>query len=156
MPTPATRANGAPEVAPMPKQVRIAVVTMGVLAALLLLNAALTWYGRASLAAALLTARTDMFRADAERLVLLWMLPYLVVGLILALAAWYLPRGQAWARWFGLAASTLLALLTLFSVVSSGGVTAASLLLLLLSVATVTCLLSKKTAAWVPSLRSGN
>jgi hypothetical protein len=140
----------------MPTQVRVAVVAMGVLAALLLLNAVLTWYGRAQLAAALLDARTDMSRADAERLVVLWMLPYLVVGLILALAAWYLPRGQAWARWFGVAAATLLALLTLFSAVSSGGATVASLLLVLLSLTTITCLLSKKTAAWVPSLRPRN
>ena len=140
----------------MPRQVRIAVVAMGVLAALLLLNAGLTWYTRGRLAAALVTARPDMSRADAERLVLLWMLPYLVVGLILALAAWYLPRKQAWARWFGLAASTLLALLTLFSVVSSGGATVASLLLLLLSVASVSSLLSKRTAAWVPPLRSSS
>ena len=156
MPTPAKRADGAPDTAPMPRQVRVAVVTMGVLAALLLLNAGVIWYGRAQLAAALLDARTHVSRADAERLVLLQVLIYLVVGLILALAAWFLPRGQAWARWFGLAASTLVALLTLFSVVSASGVTAAALVLLLLSLTTVTCLLSKKTATWVPSLRSSS
>jgi hypothetical protein len=138
----------------MPRQVRIAVVAMGVLAALLLLNAAVTWYGRAGLAAEVLKGRADMSRAAAERLVLVWMLPYLIVGLVLALAAWFLPRGQAWARWFGLAASTLIALLTLFTVLSSGGVTAASLLLLLLSLTTVVCLLSRKTTAWVPGLGS--
>ena len=30
--------------------------------------------------------------------------PYLVLGLVLALAAWFLPRRQPWARWIGLAA----------------------------------------------------
>ena len=29
------------------------------------------------------------------------LIPYLVLGLILALAAWFLPRRQPWARWIG-------------------------------------------------------
>ena len=131
---------------------RVAVVLMSVLAGLLLLNAGLTLYGREGVAEAVAEG-SDISQADAERFILLWAVPYLVIGLVLAVSAWFLPRRQAWARWTGLAASLLLALLTLFGVVAAGGVTVASLLLLVLSVAAVTSLLARTTAGWVPKLR---
>jgi hypothetical protein len=80
--------------------------------------------------------------------------PYLVIGLVLALAAWFLPRRQPWARWMGLAASGLLALFSLLSAVSIGGVTVSLLLVLVLSVTAVTSLVARTTGAWVPRLRS--
>jgi hypothetical protein len=138
----------------MPRSVRIAVVAMGVIAALLLVNAGLSWYSRARLAAAVVDARPNLSRASAEHLVLLWMLPYLILGVVLALSAWFLPRGHAWARWIGLAAATLLGLLTLFSVLTSGGITAASLLLIVLSGTAVVTLTSRATSAWVEGLRA--
>lgn len=139
----------------MPTSVRVAVITMGVLAALLLVNAGLLWYAFDAWVDRIADAGKGISRADARQYVLLALVPYLVIGLILALAAWFLPRRQPWSRWLGLAASVVLALLTLFSVVTAGGVTVSSLLLFVLSVAAVASLLARTTRAWVPSLRGG-
>jgi hypothetical protein len=136
----------------MPTSVRVAVIVMSVLAALLLLNAGLTWFGREGVADAIVEAG-DVSRAQAERFILTWLVPYLVLGLILAASAWFLPRRQPWARWAGLAASVALGLLTLFSILASGGVTIPSLLLLVLSIAAVTSLMARSTSAWVPRRR---
>ena len=78
----------------------------------------------------------------------------ILLGIVLALAAWFLPHRHAWARWMGLAASGLLALFSLLSAVSIGGVTVSLLLVLVLSVTAVTSLVARTTAAWVPRLRS--
>jgi hypothetical protein len=138
----------------MPASVRVAAITMGVLAALLLVNAGLLWYGFDVTVDRIVDEGNDITRADARRFVLLALIPYLVIGLILALSAWFLPRRQPWARWIGLAASFVLALLTLFSVVAAGGITVSSLLLFVLSVAAVTSLLARTTGTWVPRLRT--
>jgi hypothetical protein len=138
----------------MPTSVRVATIGMGVLAALLLSNAALLWYSFDAVVDRLVREGDGVTRAEASQFVTLSLVPYLVLGLILALAAWFLPRRQPWARWVGLAASGLLAVLNLVSILAAGGLTVASLLLLVLSVATATSLVARTTAAWVPSLRS--
>jgi len=138
----------------MPTSVRIAAITMGVLAALLLVNAGLLWYGFDVTVDRIVEEGNGITEADARRFVLLALIPYLVIGLILALSAWFLPRRQPWARWLGLAASFVLALLTLASVVAAGGITVSSLLLFVLSVAAVTSLVACTTGTWVPRLRT--
>jgi len=138
----------------MPTSVRVAVIVMGVLAALLLTNAALLWYGYDAAVDRLVREGEDISRAEASQFVLTSLVPYLVIGLVLALAAWFLPRRQPWARWFGLTASALLALLSLLSVIGLGGVTVGLLLVLVLSVAAVTSLLAPTTKAWIPRLRT--
>jgi hypothetical protein len=138
----------------MPPSVRVAVIVMGILAALLLTNAALLWYGYDAAVDRLVREGADVSRAEASQFVIMSLVPYLAIGLVLALAAWFLPRRQPWARWLGLAASGLLALLALMSALSLGGVTISLLLLLVLSVAAVTSLLARTTGAWVPKLRT--
>jgi hypothetical protein len=138
----------------MPTSVRIAAITMGVLAALLLVNAGLLWYGFGVTVDRIVEEGNGITEADARRFVLLALIPYLMIGLILALSAWFLPRRQPWARWLGLAASFVLALLTLASVVAAGGITVSSLLLFVLSVAAVTSLVARTTGTWVPRLRT--
>ena len=133
----------------MPTSARVAVVLMGVLAAMLLLYAAITWLGRDGLAEVVRRARPDLSPAEAARYVLVSALPYLVVGLVLAVSAWFLPQRRPWARWTGLAASFLLAGLMLLGMASIGGVTPISLLVLVLAVAAVTSLLARPTVDWV-------
>ena len=140
---------------PMPTSVRVAVIAMGVLAALLLTNAALLWYGYGATVDRIVREGEDISRSEASQFVLMSLVPYLVIGLVLALAAWFLPRRHAWARWLGLAASGLLAVLSLLSALGLGGVTIALLLVLVLSVAAVTSLMARTTRDWVPALRSG-
>jgi hypothetical protein len=137
----------------MPASVRVAAITMGVLAALLLVNAGLLWYGFDVTVDRIVREGNGITDAAARRFVLLALIPYLVIGLILALAAWFLPRRQPWARWIGLAASVVLALLTLFSMVAAGGITVSALLLFVLSAAAVTSLTARTTGVWVPRLR---
>jgi hypothetical protein len=138
----------------MPTSVRVAVIAMAVIAALLLSNAAFLWIGFDTAVDRIVEEAGDFSRDEARQFVLLSLVPNLVLGIILVLAAVFVPRRQPWARWIGLAASGLLALLTLFQVLAARGITVASLLLLVLSIAAVTSLVAKTTGAWVPSLRS--
>ena len=133
----------------MPTSVRVAVALMAMLAALLLLYAAVTWLGRDGLAEVVRRARPDLSPAEAVRYVLVNALPHLVVGLAFTVSAWFLPQRRPWARWTGLAASSLLAGLMLLGMASIGGVTAISLLVLVLAVAAVTSLLARPTGDWV-------
>ena len=136
----------------MPGSVRIAAIAMGVLASLLLVRALVLWYGYDAAIQEITSKSPDVSRAQAGQLVQVALIPSLVMGVILALAAWFLPRRQPWARWIGLGASAVLTLLTLFSVVA-GAITGASLLVLVLSAAAMASLLARPTSTWVPSLR---
>lgn len=153
--SPADDATESGSAAGLPTSVRVATIAMSLLAGLLLINAALTWFGRAAVARRIIEAGNHLTEAAAERSVVLSTIPFLVLGVLLAVSAWFLPRRQAWARWTGLASSGLLTMLTAFSVVSLGGITLASLLLLGLSIAAVTSLVSRTTSSWVPRLRAG-
>ena len=137
----------------MPPSVRVATITMGVLAALLLVNAGLLWYGFDGAVDGVIERGNDLSRADAERIVTLSLVPNLILGLLLGLAAWFFPRRQPWARWIGLAASFVLGAFSLFGMMVTGGINAYSLLVLVLSAAAVTSLLARTTGTWVPSLR---
>ncbi|WP_164704442.1 hypothetical protein [Blastococcus litoris] len=139
---------------PMPPSVRVAVIVMGILAALLLTNAALLWYSYDDAVARLVRDGADVSRSEASQFVIMSLVPYLAIGLLLALAAVFLPRRQPWARWLGLAASGLLVLLSLMSALTLGGVTISLLLLLVLSASAVASLLARTTGAWVPKLRT--
>jgi hypothetical protein len=100
-------------------------------------------------------ARPQLSPDEATRYVLVSAAPYLVIGLMLAVSAWFLPQRRPWARWTGLLASVLLAGLMLLGMVSIGGVTAISLLVLVLSVAAVSSLLARPTVDWVPRASGG-
>ena len=135
----------------MPTSVRVAVIVMSVLAGLLLLYAILTWVNHDQLVDRLIDA--GLTEGQAQKAVLTSVIPFGVLGLILAASAWFLPQRQPWARWVGLGAVVVLALLTLVSVLASGAASVLSLLLLVLCLAAVSCLLSRNTSAWVPRLR---
>jgi hypothetical protein len=149
-PTPSEDAGAAPR---MPTSVRVAVIVMSLLAGLLLLYAGLTWFNREQVVDTLVRSG-GLSRSDASRVVLTSVIPFAVIGLVLAASAYSLPRRQPWARWVGLSAVVLLGLLTLLSTLASGGATVLSLLLIVLCVAGVSSLLSRTTATWVPRLRN--
>ena len=153
MPTDQTPAGDAAPHPPMPTSVRVAVIAMGVLAALMLVNAGLTWYAFDSFADAIVEG-SDVERDQAETALRQNMVVYGLLGLLIALSAWFLPRRQPWARWVGLATSAALALLTIFSILVAGGVTVFSLLIAVLSVAAVTSLMARTTRDYVPGLGS--
>ena len=138
----------------MPVSVRVAAITMGVLAALLLTSSGLLWYGFDSAVDGVVQRNEDISRADAESAVMLSLVPSLVLGLLLALAAWFLPRRQPWARWIGLAAAALLGLINLLLTLTAGSISAYTLLVLVLSAAAVTSLVARTTGTWVPRLRT--
>jgi hypothetical protein len=136
----------------MPASIRVAVIVMSVLAGLLLLNTALSLYVFEEIVDRLAEVQ-DLPQADAERTVLLWLAPNLVFGLIFALAAWFVPRRHAWARWLGLAVAAMLCIFLLLTAVTGGGVTIVSLLLFVLTLAAITSLAARTTSAWMPRLR---
>jgi hypothetical protein len=153
-PTPAEGVPAAADPAPvMPASVRVAAIVMGLLAALLLINAGLLWYAFGD-AVDRIAAESDVPQSEARQFVLMSLVPYLLIGLLLALSAWFFPRRQPWARWTGLAASAVLGLLTLFSMIAAGGISIGSLLVVVLAVAAVTSLLAPSTTAWAPRLRT--
>ena len=134
----------------MPPSVRVAVGVLAVLALLLLSNGLLLWAAFDVAVDRVVEASEDVSRAQAERFVLLSLVPYLVIGLGLAVAAVFLVRRRGWARWAGVVATGALALLTVVSVLATGGVTVPSLLLLVLSIAGLTSLMAGTTRAWLP------
>jgi hypothetical protein len=140
----------------MPTSARVAVGLLGTLAALLLLYSAITWLGRDGLTEAVARARPEMSADDAARYVLVSALPYLILGVMLAVSAVFLPLRRAWARWMGLGSAFLLAAMMLLGMASIGGVTAVSLFVLVLAVAAVTSLAARPTVAWVPWLNRGS
>jgi len=138
----------------MPTSVRVAAISMGVLAALLLTYAGLLWYTFDDSVRQIADAAKGITEDAARRFILTLLIPCLLIGILLALAAWFLPRRHAWARWLGLASSSLLALLMVFSTVAGSGVSFLPLLLFVLAAIAVRSLLLGTTGAWVPSLRA--
>jgi len=152
VPSDAVPSHGTAPANRVPTSVRVAVIMMSLLAGLLLLYAVLTWVNRTQVIHQLVESG-GLTEGDARRVVLTSVIPFAVLGLILAASAWSLPRRQPWARWVGLSAVVLLGLLTLLSVLASGGASALSLLLIVLCLVAVTSLLSRTTRAWMPRLR---
>ena len=147
--------DSAGEAPPMPTSARVAVGLMGTLAVLLLLYSAITWLGREGLAEAIGRAQPELSADDAARYVIVSALPYLILGLMLAVSALFLPRRRAWARWTGLGSAFLVAAMMLLGMASIGGVTPISLFVLVLAVAAVTSLAARSTVTWVPWLNRG-
>ena len=136
----------------MPASVRVAVIVMSILAGLLLLVTAVSLYSIEAMSSAIAeTQGIDV--SEAQRGYLLLIAPYLVIGLVFALCAWFVPRRQPWARWLGLTAAAMLGMLHLISAVMGAGVTFLSLLLFVLALATITSLAARPTSAWMPRLR---
>ena len=138
----------------MPTSVRVAAIAMGVLAALLLTYAGLLWYSFDDSVRQIADAAKGVTEDAARRFVLTLLIPCLLLGVLLGLSAWFLPRRQAWARWIGVAASVLLALMMLFSMVASSGIAILPLLLFVLAAVAVRSLLARSTSTWVPPLRA--
>jgi len=136
----------------MPASVRVAIIAMSILAGLLLLNTAVSLYVFEEIAAQVADAQ-GLSQSDAERTLVYWLAPNLVFGLIFALAAWFVPRRHAWARWLGLAVASMLAIFHVLTAFSSGGVTIVTLLLFILCLATITSLAARPTSRWMPKLR---
>jgi hypothetical protein len=132
----------------MPTSARVAVVLLAVIGGLLLLSALLTWGGREGVVDAYLRSQPDATRTDGDRLVLLNVVQGLLVGVPAVVAAWFVARRQAWARWAGVVTCGLLALLTVWLSAGTGGIAVTSLLLLVLCVGAVSSLLAPTTAAW--------
>jgi hypothetical protein len=135
----------------MPTSVRVAVIAMSLLAGLLLLSVAVSLYLLESLADKLVET-ADISVDEANQRLIVTVLPYLLFGLLFAISAWFLSRRHAWARWVGLTCATVVAMLHLLAAISGAGIVLGSLLQVVLALATISGLLSKKTAAWVPRL----
>jgi hypothetical protein len=126
---------------------------MSLLAGFLLILAGIAWANRARAAQTIMDAAT-MSQAAAERAVFQQAVACLVLGLVFAASAWFLPRHHAWARWLGLAASGVVTLIVLFGAIAGGGISPFSLLVLLLALTAVATLVSRTTSSWVPRLRA--
>jgi hypothetical protein len=154
--SPRISSDGSPsEETKTPTSARVAILVMWIMAGLLLANAALTVVALDALVDRA-TSASGVAQADARRTILIGLVPPVLLGVLLGLAAWGLARRHAWGRWIGLGAAMMLFALTLLTMLAAGGLLIVSLLLLLLSMAAATSLLSRTTAQWIPRLRSGS
>jgi hypothetical protein len=135
----------------MPTSARVAVISMSLLAGLLLLSVTVSLYLQESLAAKL-AERAHISMDEAGQRLLAAVLPYLVFGLLFAASAWFLSRRHAWARWVGLTAASLVAMLQLLAALGGAGIALGALLQFVLALVAISALMSKRTAAWVPRL----
>jgi hypothetical protein len=136
----------------MPTSVRVAIIVMSILAGLLLLVAAVNLYALQEFSSRIATQQ-GITESEAQRSILLLLAPYLVLGLVFALSAWFVPRRHAWARWVGLTAAAMLGMLHILSAAMGGGITVLTLLLIL-CLATITSLAARTTTRWMPRLRA--
>jgi hypothetical protein len=136
----------------MPPSVRVAVIVMSVLAGLLLLYVGLLWIGRQGVIDRLVEDGA-IAREDGVGYMVSQLTPFTVLGVLLAVSAFFLSRRRTWARWMGLTAVVIIGLLTLASVLMGGVVSVLTLLLAVLSMAGISSLLARTTKAWLPPLR---
>ena len=142
-PSPATEPQ-----APMPTPTKVAVILLALLGVFLLLNSTLTWVAQEVLVDQLVE-ESGADPDEAAQQLLLFLIAYAVMGVAAVLAAAFLPRHHRWARLVGIVVASLLAVITVYVVVTSGGVTPLGLLVLVIAVATVTSLVSAQTKEWV-------
>src|SRR3954452_17994926 len=96
----------------MPASVRVAVIVMGVLAALLLTNAALLRLSYGDAVDRLVREGDGVSRSEAGQFVLMPLVPYLLVGLLQPLAPWFRASSYACDRCTGMGASRVLAVIS--------------------------------------------
>ena len=138
----------------MPTSVRVATVTMAILAALFLTYGALLWFEYDTAVRNTVGDGTTVSRGEAESFITSSLTVFLVLGALLGLCAWFLPRRQPWARWLGLAVSAILLLMAVLTIAATGGIPIYTLLVVVLALAAFISLTSKTTGAYVPRLRS--
>jgi hypothetical protein len=137
-----------------PTSVRVAVLVMWIMAGLLLADVAVN-VGNMD-AAVTQAAAHHVSRSDAQRGVLLGVLPVAVLGLMVGASAWGLAHRHAWARWTGLGATLMIFALLVLTLLAAGKLGVVSLLMLFLAIAACITLLSRSTAQWIPRLRGGS
>jgi MFS family permease len=144
---PPSPADETPGGSRTPTSVRVAITVLWVMCGLLLLVSALSWLANEQ------AKGNPATQGLATSQILLFLLPYLLLGLLTGVSAWGLGRRQAWARWTGLGAAVMLFALMLLGILAAGALALIPLLLLVLSMAAGTSLVSRSTAQWVPRLR---
>jgi hypothetical protein len=132
---------------PMPTATRVAVILLALLAVLLLANALLTWVGQELIIDQIVETGVD--RDAAAQSVLLFMIAYAVIGVTSLLASIFLPRRRAWARQVGVLTTSLLMVMTIFSIATGGTISPIGLLVLVAAVGGLTSLVSRQTKDWV-------
>ena len=135
----------------MPAPVKVSIGVLAALGVLLLLSSLVTAAAFDTVVDAIADAQPDSPRSDAVVTVQVNLAQSVLFGLLTAVSAVFLARGRGWARWTGLVAAGLLALITLGAVLLTGGIAVTSQLVIVLCVAAVASLLTRATAAWTGS-----
>ncbi len=131
----------------MPTATRVAVILLALLGVLLLANAVLTWVGQETIIDQIV--ETGVERDAAAQSVLLFMLAYALIGVSSLLASIFLPRRRNWARQVGVLTTSLLMVMTLFSILTGGAISPIGLLVMVSAIAGLTSLVTRQTKDWV-------
>jgi multidrug transporter EmrE-like cation transporter len=137
----------------MPSPVRVAVGGLAVLAALFVVVGLFELLGRGAAADAALRTHPGSDRSTLLDYYTFLALRDLVIGLLAALSALRLPARRSWARWTGIGAALLVAVLVLLAGAQAGRVTIGSLVGMVLAVVVVASLFTRSATAWLPTRR---
>lgn len=137
----------------MPTPTKVAAIMLGILSALLLINAILTLAGLEAILNSIgdNTASTgSSFDRDAVRTQLLISVGgSAIVGVAAALAGILLVRRRPAGRWLGIACAVIQLLLAMVLVLGLGGIPIYSLLLIVITVAILMSLFRRVTVEWL-------
>jgi len=157
MPDAAPKGSTPAPIDRMPTQPRVAAILLGVLAALLLINAVVTLTQLEAILDSLAEGareRDDEFDRGTVRSQLRFSLgDSVVVGLVAALSAFLLVRRRSPGRWLGIACALIQLILTLLVVVGLGGIPIYSLLLIVITGGALVMLFRRQTIDWLRTER---
>lgn len=126
---------------------------LGFLAALLLINAVLSFVGRATIVDSIMEAARergdDVDRSTVDAQLLFSVGRDGVIGLIAVTAVVLLAKRMSAGRWLGIGMAMILLALALFTIVGVGGIPIYSMLLILITLTIIVMLMRQQTAEWL-------
>lgn len=135
--------------AAMPTPVRVATILLGVIAALLLVNAALTLFGKEAILDQLLDAGSELSRAELNQQLVVNIGRDAALGVLNVLAVVLMLRRRPLGRWLGIICAALLLGLSIVTIVGVGGLPIYTMLLVVLTVAIIGSLFTRTAVDWL-------
>lgn len=145
--------TGPPPTDRMPTSPKVAAILLAALAALLLINAVLSFAGRETILATIAESARDrgesVDQAALSTQLSLSIARDAVLGVAAAGSVVLLARRRAAGRWLGIGCAVLLLALAVLTVIGVGGIPIYSLLLVVMTAAIVVMLLRSQTVDWL-------
>lgn len=132
-----------------PTPVRVATILLGVIAALLLVNAALTLFGKDAILDQLLDSGSELSRAELNQQLVVNIGRDAALGVLNVLAVGLMLRRRPLGRWLGIICAALLLGLSIVTIVGVGGLPIYTMLLVVLTLAIIGSLFTRTAVDWL-------